>query len=184
MLHLFLADGFEEIEALTTLDILRRCGLEVQTVSITGKRLIHGAHGIPVMVDSLFRYSGVNTSDGIILPGGMPGAKNLLAYDGLKKALLNHDRRGGLIAAICAAPMVLGRANLLVGKRATCYPGFEDYLSGATITGQLVEEDANIITGKGPGASVAFAFAIARHFVSDEVVKKVQADMFLAVPTL
>lgn len=179
MLHLFLAEGFEEIEALTTLDILRRCGLDVQTVSITGKRLIRGAHGIPVMVDCLFRYSGVADSECIILPGGMPGAKNLMAYDGLKKALVNHDRRGKLLAAICAAPIVLGQINILSGKRATCYPGFEEYLNGAFISTEMVEEDENVITGKGPAAAVPFAFTIARHFVSDDVIKKVQDDMLL-----
>ncbi len=183
MLHIFLADGFEEIEALATMDILRRCGLEVQTVSITGKRLITGAHGISTMVDSLYRYSGVSSSECIILPGGMPGAKNLMAYDGLRKTIINHNKGNRLIAAICAAPMILGQLGLLAGKRATCYPGFEDYLTDAVITGKLVEESNNIITGKGPGAVTEFAFAIARHFVSEEVVKKVQSDMMLEAAT-
>lgn len=179
MLHLFLADGFEEIEALSTIDILRRCNLEVQTVSITGKRLIHGAHNIPIMVDSLFRYSGVSESECIILPGGMPGAKNLLAYEGLRKALVNHNRAGRLIAAICAAPMVLGQLNILEGKNATCYPGFEKYLNGANISEALVEEDDNIITGRGPASAVPFAFAIAQRFVPQEVAKKVAEDMLM-----
>lgn len=177
MLHLFLAEGFEEIEALATLDILRRCGIEVVTVSITGKRLIHGAHDIPIMADSLFRRSAIENSDGIILPGGMPGARNLMVYDGLRKALVAHDKQGKLIAAICAAPMILGRTGLLAGRCATCYPGFEQYLENAELSLDAVVEDGNIITGKGPAAAVEFAFTIARHYVDEEVIGKVRNSM-------
>lgn len=177
MLHLFLATGFEEIEAITTLDILRRCGLNVQTVTITGTRLIHGAHGIPIMTDCLFRKSLLEDSEGLILPGGMPGAENLLRHEGLRKSLIAHNAKGTLIAAICAAPMVLGRNGLLEGRRATCYPGFESHLKGANLSEEMVVSDGNIITGRGPAAAVPFAFAIAGHFVEQTQIASLKYDM-------
>ncbi len=180
MLHVFLADGFEEIEAFTTIDILRRCGLEVQTVSITSKRLIHGAHNIPIMVDTLFRHSTMANSRGFILPGGMPGTKNLMAFDGLRKAIVAHNNKKRLIAAICAAPMLLGEARLLIDRRVTCYPGFENSLHDAIIVQEPVVEDNNMITGRGPGAATEFAFAIAARFVSPDVIMKVKSDMLIA----
>lgn len=179
MIHLFLATGFEEIEALATLDILRRCGLEVRTVSVTGTRLITGAHGIPVMADSLFRKKDIDVSDALILPGGMPGAKNLGACESLNRALVSHCQRGGLIAAICAAPMILGNLNLLNGRKATCYPGFEPYLKGAACSNDLVVVDGNVITGKGPGAVVDFAFAIAANFLDSVQLERLKFDMIL-----
>lgn len=177
MIHILLADGFEEIEALATLDVLRRCGLLVNTISITGTRLVEGAHGIPVMADNVFRQTKLAESEAIILPGGMPGAKNLLGSDGLRKALLAFHEHGGLIAAICAAPMVLGQHGLLQGRRATCYPGFEDKLTEAIICTDYVVEDDNIITAKGPAAAVDFACAIAAHFVTADRIQEVMQGM-------
>ncbi len=181
MLHLFLADGFEEIEAVTTLDILRRCGLEVQTISVTGKRIIHGAHGIPIMVDTLFRHSYVADSQGLILPGGMPGTKNLMASDGLRKAIVSQNKKQRLIAAICAAPSILGNLGLLSGRRATCYPGFESQLQGAVVENAAVVEDGHFITGRGPAAAQEFAFAIAARFASPEVVMQVKTGMLMGL---
>lgn len=177
MIHLFLADGFEEIEALATLDILRRCGLVVTTVSITKTRTVMGAHNIPVLADDIFRESAYAESEALILPGGMPGAKNLLDHVGLRKVLNAQNDRGGVIAAICAAPMVLGEHGLLQGRCATCYPGFEDQLKGATHKAEYVVEDGNIITGRGPAAAVEFGFAIASRFVSAARVAEVRAGM-------
>ncbi len=174
---MFLANGFEEIEAITTLDILRRLGLEVKTITITGARLIRGAHGIPVMADGLFRKSDIDTSEGLILPGGMPGASNLFRHEGLRKELLQHNERGTVIAAICAAPMILGRNGLLEGRRATCYPGFEKYLEGAECTGETVTCDGHIITGRGPAAAVPFAMAIGGKFVDAAKIEALQNDM-------
>lgn len=179
MLHLFLANGFEEIEALATLDILRRLGLEVETVSITGTRLIRGAHGIPVMVDTLYRKGTLTSSDGFILPGGMPGAKNLMASESLKRAIQAHHREGKLIAAICAAPIVLANAGILEGRKVTCYPGFEEQLTGAVVKNDMVVVDGNLITGKGPGAAMPFAFAIANKFLRKQKIDKVKFDMLL-----
>lgn len=180
MLHIVLADGFEEIEALATIDILRRCGLEVQIISVTGKRLMVGAHNIPVQADTLLRVSDVNQTEGIILPGGMPGASTLAASDCLRKAIRAAYRSGKLLAAICAAPMVLGQMELLKNKRVTCYPGFEEYLIGANVTGNAVEKDGQIITGNGPGAAIEFAFAIASEFVTAEVVENVRKGMMIS----
>ena len=177
MIHIFLADGFEEIEALATVDVLRRCGLTVTMVSATGTRLIHGAHQIPVMADSVFRKNELVDSEALILPGGMPGAKNLLDHEGLRKLLVAHNEEKRLIAAICAAPMVLGQHGLLQGRRATCYPGFENQLTGATVLSDYVVEDGNIITGKGPAAAVDFACAIAARFVSAARVEEVRKGM-------
>ena len=122
MLHIFIADGFEEIEALTTIDILRRCGIEVATVSVTGTRLIKGSHGIPVMVDTVFRKGEISQSQGLILPGGMPGAQNLSLHEGLRKSLIAHNLRETLIAAICAAPAtrhLLSRFRTRTARRAS-----------------------------------------------------------------
>lgn len=179
MLHLFLAPGFEEIEALVTLDVLRRCGLDVTTISIAGRRMVPGVHNIAVTADDLFRVSALESSEGLILPGGMPGAQNLMQHDGLLRQLLAHNQKGTLIAAICAAPMILGKLGILNGRQATCYPGFEAYLQGAKVTGDLVVSSDNIITGKGPGASFPFAFEIASRFVSRELVERVKFDMHL-----
>lgn len=177
MLHIFIADGFEEIEALTVIDVLRRCGLELQTVSVTGTRLIKGAHQIPIMVDTVFRKGEIDKSDGIILPGGMPGAKNLFLHEGLRKALISHSEKRTLIAAICAAPMVLGRHQLLEGRRVTCYPGFEEHLLGAEVIDMGICEDGNIITAKGPIYALDFAYAIAARFVDSATLAQVKSAM-------
>ena len=177
MLHIFIADGFEEIEVLTVVDVLRRCDLELQTVSVTGTRLIKGAHDIPIMVDTVFRKGEIDKSDGLILPGGMPGSKNLFLHEGLRKALVNHSEKRTLIAAICAAPMVLGRHNLLEGRRATCYPGFEEHLRGAEIINVGICEDDNLITAQGPAFASDFAFAIASRFVDSATLAQVKDGM-------
>lgn len=180
MIYLILADGFEEIEALATLDILRRCGLAVTTVSNTERPVVTGAHNIPVTADVTFSQADMTGCDAIILPGGMPGAKNLLENTVLRTALLAQHERGGLVCAICAAPMVLGQHGILNGKRATCYPGFETLLNGASVCTDYVVEDGNVITGKGPAAAVEFGFTIAARFVSAEKVAEVRAGMLFA----
>lgn len=177
MIYLFLADGFEEIEALATLDVLRRCGLKVTTVSNTNRPVVMGAHSTPVTADSLFDDVDTTDADALILPGGMPGAKNLLENAVLRDKLVAQHSAGKLVAAICAAPMVLGQHGLLVGRRATCYPGFEAQLTGADVVAEYVVEDGNVITGKGPAAAVDFGFAIAARFVPAEVVAQVRAGM-------
>lgn len=175
--YVFLADGFEEIEALATVDILRRAGVEVTTVSINPTPVVTGAHGVPVSADALLTDDSFENADLLVLPGGMPGAANLDANEKLCTLLNTYAEAGKMTGAICAAPMVLGHLGLLVGKKATCYPGFESHLEGADYTAAMVEKDGQIITGKGPAAVFPFAFALAEALVGKEVVEHVKQGM-------
>ena len=161
MVYIMLAEGFEEIEALTVVDVVRRAEMETQTVSITHSNDVLGAHGIKVTADSLFTEVNIANSDMVVLPGGMPGALNLRNDTALCAVLRERANNSLPIAAICAAPFILGELGILKGKRATCYPGFEDKLEGATVTGAMVEHDGNVITAKGPAAAMDFALEIA-----------------------
>ena len=131
MIYLILADGFEEMEAIGTIDILRRCGLQVQTLSITGKRVVVSARGVIVKADSLFRKNHLIHCDALILPGGLKGAETMNKNAVLRLAISQQCHEGTIIAAICAAPMVLGTAGVLKGKHATIYPGMEEHIEGA-----------------------------------------------------
>ena len=158
MVVLFLANGFEEIEALTPLDLLRRAGVEVVTVGIDGKA-VTGSHGITVMADTDTLPRG--DIDMVILPGGMPGASNLDASPMVAEALTKAQASGGYLAAICAAPMVLGHQGYLIGKRAVCFPGFEEELTGAVVDPDaFVVRDGHVITAKGMGAALDFGLAL------------------------
>ena len=168
----FLANGFEEMEALGTVDILRRGGIEVTTVSITTDPVVIGAHNVPVTADTTLNNALLNDADALILPGGMPGASNLNDSEAVKEALLGQYREGRIVAAICAAPMVLGGLGLLKGRKATCYPGFEPKLIGANVTGEAVEVSDNVITGKGPGLVMNFGLALVAAIKNDAVVRK------------
>lgn len=161
MIIVLLADGFEEIEALTPVDMLRRAGLEVKTVGINGKIAV-GSHNIPVVCDAV--PADINLSDVsmAIFPGGMPGALNLDASPYTDEVINSVVSRGGHIAAICAAPLIFGRRGLLEGKRATCFPGFEEELRGATVTGKEFVTDGDITTGKGMEYSLPFAKELVR----------------------
>ena len=141
---LFLANGFEEIEALATVDILRRAQLTVETISISDKKSVTGAHNLSVIADKTFQEANFSDVGLLVLPGGMPGAKNLNEHEELKQLISQFNEEGKLIAAICAAPMVLGGLGLLKDRRATCYPGFETELTGAKATGESVVIDGNI----------------------------------------
>ena len=156
MIAILLADGFEEIEALTPLDLLRRVGLDVKTVGITSKIAV-GSHGIPVVTDLLPNEVDLSSVTMAIFPGGMPGSLNLDSSPFTDKIIEAVNNNGGRLAAICAAPLVLGRRGLLNGKCATCYPGFENELIGAVATGEGVVTDGNITTARGMGVSLAFA---------------------------
>lgn len=179
MVYLFLADGFEDIEAIGTIDILRRCGLQVQVLSVTGKRVVTSARGTIIKSDSLFRKNHLVHCDAMIFPGGLKGAETLNKNTVLHLAISQQAHEGTLIAAICAAPMVLGTAGVLKGKHATIYPGMEIHIEGAIVhrDAYVVEHD-NIITAIGPAATSLFAFSIARRLVSNmEVVAQVERDM-------
>lgn len=179
MNYVFLADGFEEVEALATVDVLRRCGIEVQTVSISYSEEVTGAHGIIVKADKVLDYSMLQDADFLILPGGLPGATNLRDCEALQEVLKQHAAKGGNLAAICAAPMVLGGLGLLEGKEATCYPGFEKYMIGAKPGSLPVVQDGNVITGKGPAFAFAFGLKIAEAIKGKEVAGDVAAGMLL-----
>ena len=169
MNYLFLDNGFEEIEALTTVDLLRRANIELTTVSMTGEKHVTGAHQITVHADKLFDDCKFADAQMLILPGG---PTHLDSHKSLCDLLIKHNAEGKLIAAICAAPSVLGKLGLLEGKQATCYPGFESFL-GESYIGGLVVESKNIITAKGPGLSSDFAFCIIEHLAGSEVADAV-----------
>lgn len=169
MNYIFLDNGFEEIEAVTTIDLLRRAKVALTTVSLTGKVHVLGAHNIAVAADCLYDDVDFSDAEALILPGG---PTNLMQHASLTELLVNHNTAGKLIAAICAAPSVLGQLGILQGKKATCYPGYENYL-GESFIGGLVVESKNIITAKGPGLSSDFAFRIIERLASPEVADEV-----------
>ena len=176
MIYVFLANGFEEVEALTPVDVLRRGGVDVKTVGIGGKT-ITGSHHIPVTADLSEDEVDFAALSGVVLPGGMPGTKNLDASETVKKALAAANEKGALIAAICAAPSVLGHNGLLKGKRATCFPGFESELTGATLCDDLAVTDGNVVTGKGAGAALPFALALLAYLKGADVADTVKSAL-------
>lgn len=178
MTYVFLAEGFEELEALSVIDVFRRAGQPVQSVSITQDRAVTGAHGIPVTADLILGEE-EEEAELLVLPGGMPGAANLEACQPLRDKLAAQHRAGRWIGAICAAPMVLGSCGLLKGKKATIYPGMEDRLLGATPTGEAVAKDGNIITGQGPALAISFACALLGALAGKSVAEQVAEDMLL-----
>ena len=182
MVYLFLANGFEEVEALCPLDLLRRAGVQVTTVSVGGGDTVVGAHGIAVqadMPDTMYRDA---KPEMIVLPGGMPGSKNLDESRTVDVALKAAHTVGGYLAAICAAPMVLGKRGYLEGKTATCFPGFEEYLKGATVAGKGVRvvTDGKVITAAGMGVALEFGLALVMALkgkeTADELRRAVLAD--------
>ena len=161
MIAVLLADGFEEIEALAPVDLLRRAGHDVKTVGMNG-RIIIGAHGISVVADILPEEVDTSALELVVFPGGMPGATNLDASKYTDEFIDAVNRCGGRLAAICAAPLVLGRRGLLSGKRATCFPGFEGELRGATVVNESVVTDGSITTANGMRAALEFGDELVR----------------------
>ena len=167
MVYVFLAEGFEEIEAISVIDIVRRCGLPVQTVSISENCEVMGAHGIPVVADCLMDEVNFEAGKAFVLPGGLPGSDNLQACTKLEELLKRADKAGKVIAAVCAAPKILGAFGLVNGRCATCYPGYEKELQGAAPKADRVVCDGHIITSRGAGTAADFAFAIAEKLGAD-----------------
>lgn len=177
MIYMFLADGFEEIEAIATADVILRAGLELKTVGIGGD-IITGAHGIKIQSDLC--ESRVSTDDDIsavILPGGMPGTTNLKNSAVVNSFLDFAYKNNILICAICAAPLILGGLGFLNGKKAVCFPGFEDELKGAIIQKQSVCKDGNIITAKGAGVAIDFGLEIVKALDSEEKAISIKESM-------
>lgn len=177
MFYCFLATGFEEIEAITTVDMLRRAGVEVSTVSVDGdeSNIVTGAHGIPVKADT--DRASFDDMEGVILPGGMPGTINLENSSKVQLSLDFCFANNLYIFAICAAPQILGHKNILEGKNATCYPGFEAELKGALLSSLPAVKDGKIITSKGPGATVEFAAEIIKELKGDAVSRELKESM-------
>ncbi len=187
--NIFLAEGFEEIEALATVDVLRRGDIKARTVSVTDERQVCGAHGITVLADLAWTEfkSAADTAetrecDVMVFPGGMPGTKNLAEDKDLMELMKSHYADGGIVAAICAAPgLIVSQLPSLEGKRFTCYDGFEDapaakggkYLKTAAVT------DGNLITGRGPGCAVEFALAIVRCLKGADLADGIRASMMI-----
>lgn len=174
---LFLATGFEEIEALGTVDVLRRGGVRVLTISITGDLKVMGAHNIPVIADYVFEDADFSAADALILPGGIPGSNHLNTCTRLKELVLQKYKEDKILAAICAGPMVLGGLGLLKGKKATCFPNFEPTMTGAIPTDNGVEQDGNIITAKGPGFMFEFGLTILKALKDEEIADEVAAAL-------
>lgn len=177
MIYIFLADGFEEVEALTPVDLMRRAGLDVCMVSMEGERTVRGAHGITVVADTLFQNTDYGDASMLILPGGMPGTTHLRAHSGLCELLTKSATHGVMLAAICAAPSVLGELGLLRGKKATCYPGCEDKLEGATLVKEKVVCDGNIVTAVGMGAAFDFATTIVGMHLGRGIAARIAASV-------
>lgn len=174
---IFLANGHEEIEALTVVDMLRRASIDIETVSITGTLNVEGSHGIKLLADKVFEDINVDEADMLVLPGGMPGTLNLEAYSPLMKAVDKFNGQGKYISAICAAPTVFGRRGLLNNKNACCYPDMEGDLKGAMVSYENVVLDGNILTSRGMGTAIDFALAIIEIFqgknVAEDLAKKI-----------
>ncbi len=176
-----LAEGFEEIEAVSIIDVLRRAEINVTVVSITEKLQVTGSHGIKIIADQLFNDVNYDLIDIILLPGGMPGSTNLNNHLGLREQILNFHDNKKLLGAICAAPLVFGNLGILKNITATCYPGFENQLHGAIVTTENVEVSENVITGKGAGVAIDFALKIVELLKGKELATKLSQKMIVTV---
>lgn len=174
MIYMLFTDGFEEIEAIEPLDILKRCGGEVKMLGVSDIN-VTGSHGVTVRCDMLINQADLSDADAIILPGG-PGHKGL-DTEYVKNEVLKANDKGIIVAAICAAPSILGGWGILKGKKATCFPGFEGMLLGAELSGEKCVTDGNIITAKGAGAAADFGFALAKKLFGDEKAAEIKAAM-------
>lgn len=179
MVYVHLADGFEEIEALTVVDVLRRAKIEVKTVSVTGKEFVRGAHDISVSADILFENADYKECDMIVLPGGMPGTANLAKHEGLAAQLTDFAKEGKWLAAICAAPSVLGGLSLLNGKRATSYPGYKDQMPGSDYVEDRVVQDGRIITSRGAGTAIEFSLKLVELLKDREASDTIRKAMIV-----
>ena len=177
MIYVFLAKGFEELEALAPVDVLRRAGVTVKTVGVTGKR-VSGSHGISVNCDITVNEATFDELDGIILPGGLPGTTNLEADERVQRFIDYAAENGKIIGAICAAPMILGHKGLLQGKNSVCYTGFEKELTGAHVLDRPAVRDGNIVTGWGAGGAMDFALLYLEALYDNaDIAKKIARNM-------
>lgn len=164
----FFAEGYEEIEALTVVDICRRAGISIDMVSVTGTKEVTSSHRVSVMTDKDFSELNFEEYDMLVLPGGMPGTRNLEAHGGLMEKIDAFYKAGKYIGAICAAPSIFGHRGILQSRRACCYPGFESHLDGAEVTAGPVEISDNVITSRGMGTAIEFGLAIVSVLCGEE----------------
>ncbi len=178
MVYAFLADGFEETEAIAVIDTIKRGGISVCTVSITEDKMVKGSHDIRIEADEVISGIDFDKADMLFLPGGMPGTLNLLNCELLTEQIKKFNTEGKKLAAICAAPSVFGQLGILKGKKAICYPGFEEKLTGAQITNEKVVKDGNVFTSKGMGTAIDLGLEIVAEYMgrgkADEVAKSIQ----------
>lgn len=174
---IFMADGCEEIEGLTVVDVVRRAEQEITMISVTGRREVTSSHNVTFLADAIASEVDYSKLDGIVLPGGMPGTTNLGADETVNRVIREFAAEGKLVCAICAAPSVLGGAGILKDKHATCHPGFEDKLTGATFLAQEVVIDGNIITSRGMGTAIPFALEIVRYLCDDAAVEEIRTAL-------
>ncbi|MGB4414179.1 MAG: DJ-1 family glyoxalase III [Paludibacter sp.] len=176
---LFLAEGFEEIEAVAPIDIFRRAGIEVTTVSISSNRAVSGAHGITVLADSVFNETDFSNDFLLFLPGGLPGTTHLDQHEALKNLISIQAEKGKEIAAICAAPSILGKMGLLRGKEAICFPGFESQLIGANLSTSTIVKSGTIYTAKAAGVAIKFALRLVAELKGEEKAREISKAIFL-----
>lgn len=174
--YVFLAEGFEEMEAVTPVDLLRRVNVDAKLVSITGDKAVTGAHGVTYQADLLFEEID-DDADMLVLPGGMPGTTNLMAHEGLAELLVKQYDAHKWVAAICAAPMVLGALGIVMGRFATIYPGMEEYLVGADLSKEEVCVSGNVITSRAPGTAIPFALKLVEVLVSESYAEHLKKDI-------
>lgn len=179
MVYVHLANGFEEIEALSCIDLMRRVGIEVKTVSITNQINVKSVRNVVVEADLLFEQADYSACEMIVLPGGMPGAKNLGEHNALVNHIVEFSKEKKWIAAICASPMILGTNGLLQGIKATIYPEMEKYLLGAEISTKRVVVDKNFITSKGPGTAMEFAIAIIEVLKGKDTAENLKKELVM-----
>ena len=179
MILVHLAHGFEEVEALTSVDIMRRAGLDAHLVSMGDDILVEGSHGIVVKADFMFDDVDYSKCEMIVLPGGLPGAHNLRDHHGLRQEIKTFAEEGKGLAAICAAPLVFGDLGILEGRKATIYPGMEEELKGAESLDFPVVRDMNIITSQGPATAMKFAIALVSYFKGKEVAEELEEDLLM-----
>ena len=176
--YVLLADGFEDVEALIPVDVLRRGGVEVLTVSTNPDVMVESAHGVSICADIMFDEANYSDADLLMLPGGMPGASNLFAHEGVCEAVKAQFATGKKVSAICAAPaVVLAQLGILDGKKATCYPGFEKMLTKAEYTADLVTVDGNVTTAEGPAAAFPYAYELLTQLVDKQTSDQIAEGM-------
>lgn len=178
--YIFLADGFEEVEGLTVVDLLRRAGVTIETVSIKESREIESSHGIALLADRVFKDTDFSDAEMLILPGGMPGTLHLKEYKPLTELLESFYNKGGKVAAICAAPSVFGELGFLKGRRAASYPGFLDNLEGTEVLPEPVVVDGNVTTSRGVGTAIAFALCLIEQLKGREKADEIAESIIFS----